>query len=130
MLTVEQQGLLTEGFGLGLRDDINARRLTLSRKEVYAFRRSMKVSAKDLLENRLNTWVAMIRDAESLDSISKMYKVKPSSIRQMLWREKQFHFRKVKGDIRAAGIAKLKRGMAEDKIKLLGLESIEKICPK
>jgi uncharacterized protein YpbB len=96
MLTVKQRALLVEGFGLGLQDKIIAERIGISFTQVYSFRKSQKISGRDLLENRLNTWMDLIRNGMSIESIAKIYILKPASIRQMLWREKIFSFRQAK----------------------------------
>jgi len=116
MLTDEQRGLLIEGFRLGLSDKLLADRLSVSYIQVYKFRRSKDISAKDLLDNRLASWVSLIRQGISLHIISDMYNVKPASIRQMLWREIQFSFKDLKDEMKT----KLPVGLKKTEITLLG----------
>jgi len=91
---------LDEGFVLGLPDTLQAERLNICRTIISAYRRYQGISAKDMLERRLDSWEELIREGKSLDLIAQWYGVKSSSIRQMLWRERQFSFRQVKDELK------------------------------
>lgn len=129
MLTQEQRDLLGEGFELGLYDNLIAKRIGITLKRVYGYRKTLNITGKDLLENRLNSWMKMIRNGFSLELISLVYDVKPQSIRLMLWREKQFSFRQAKQELRGAfqqaGLAAPTgagaSGLKASTIKLFGL---------
>lgn len=129
MLTQDQRDLLVEGFELGLYDNLIAKRIGITLKRVYGYRKSLNITGKDLLENRLNSWMNMVRNGFSLELISLVYDVKPQSIRLMLWREKQFSFREAKQELREAfqqlgqtGPAGAgASGLKESTIKLFGL---------
>ncbi len=120
MLTQEQRKIISEGFKLGIPDIQIAERLSLKYNQIYKFRKKQEISAKDMLKNRLDTWEKMIRDGESLDFIAKIYGFKPSSIRQMLWRERQFSFKQVKEDIKMSSRAKQTKKFSKDIVKLFG----------
>ncbi len=123
MLTNDQRTLVNEGFKLGLHDTLIAKRLSLSLHEVYKFRRKQKISSKDVLENRLNTWARMIKEGNDLALLAEMYEVKPTSIQQMLWRERAFSFREVKREsMMAVSITKQARNIKKSSFKLLGLQ--------
>ena len=121
MLTQEQRELLIEGFGMGLPDTLIAKRLTLAHHTVYKFRRSLKISANDVKENRLNSWADMILKGIDITLIAEMYAVQPRSLRHMLWRERRFSFREAKAEMRIATRAKQTRGIKKRAAKLLGI---------
>ncbi len=121
MLTPELRELLSEGFDMGLPDTLIAKRLMLAHHTVYKFRRSLKISAKEVKENRLNAWADMILNGIDLALIAEMYAVQPRSLRHMLWRERRFSFREAKEETRIATRAKQTRGIKKRTAKLLGL---------
>jgi hypothetical protein len=122
MLTTQQCRHIKEGFKLGLHDTLIAKRLDLSLHEVYKFRRKLKISARSVLENRLNTWARLIKEGTSLDLLSEMYDVKPTSIQQMLWRELGFSFREAKREsLMVVSVSKQTRNIKKSAFELLGL---------
>ncbi len=121
MLTNDQRKLLIEGFELGLPDSLISKRLDLGRLQVYKFRKSINISAKDVLENRLSTWAEMIGNGITLEYIAEIYAVKPTSIRQMLWRERQFSFREAKKKLMLSSLTNQSHKFKKTTIKLFGL---------
>jgi hypothetical protein len=121
MLTNDQRKLLIKGFKSGLPDSLLSKRLNIDRKHIYMFRWSMNISAKDVLENRLDSWADMISKGISLELIAEIYAVKPTSIRQMLWRGRQFSFRSAKEQLRLVTLSKQSHIFNKTMVKLFGL---------
>jgi len=116
----EQETLAMEAFSLGLPDRLTAKRLALRQNDIFKFRESKNISSKDILENRLDNWSEMIKNGLHLELISEMYDVKPASIRQMLWRERQFSFRDATKNLRLASLPKQIEEIKKGNAKLLG----------
>jgi hypothetical protein len=124
MLTEEQRKLINDGFALGLPDSLTAARLGLSIRQVFRYRKSLQITASHVKENRLNSWIHMIYSGVGIEFIGVMYNVMPGSIRQMLWREKDFSFRKLKEEMRDTNnLEKQMSRIAGVPFALLGVEA-------
>jgi hypothetical protein len=96
MLTVKQKHLIKLKLNRGYSDNIIADQLSLKRNLVFKYRQSLLIAADEVFERRLDVWIFLLNRGKHINSIAEKYRVKPYSIRQMLWRERDFSFTALK----------------------------------
>lgn len=111
MLTDEQKELVKKGLQRGLMDTMIAERIGAKHIEVYKYRHELDISREDVLEARYDQWMKLLQSGKSLESIAKLYCVKPDTIINTLYRKRAFSYVEVKRQAENALAAQFRRVM-------------------
>jgi DNA-binding CsgD family transcriptional regulator len=96
MLTDEQKKLITKGLSRGVADTQIAEAIGVKHMQVFNYRKSLGISAQDVVEARYDTWIRMLEAGMSVDLVASLYKVKPESVLNSLYRKRKFSYTEAK----------------------------------
>ncbi len=88
-----QKKVIESAWDRGFRDNQIADFLGVPYLDVFHYRKSLGIPVSTISENRYTTWIRLIEQGVSLESIGEAYDINPYSIKIMLWRKKKFSFR-------------------------------------
>lgn len=79
----------------GFHDNQIAEFIGVPHHQIFHYRKSLGISTDSITENRLDTWIRWIEMGVRLETIAKIYKMKPRSIKLALWQKRDFSFREI-----------------------------------
>ena|SRR5471032_2985786 len=97
MLTAEQKTLITKGLSRGVADTQIAESIPgVKHMQVFLFRKSQGITAKQVLEIRYDTWIRLLESGMSVELVASLYRVKPESVLNTLYRHRHFSYTEAK----------------------------------
>lgn len=111
MLTDEQKKLVEKGLAQGLTDPVIAQMIGAKHIDVYKYRHSLGITRFEVLDNRYDQWLRLLKDGQTLDYVGELYDVKPDTILSTLYRKRDFSYVEVKKEAGKALEAKYRKAM-------------------
>jgi hypothetical protein len=96
MLTDEQKTLITKGLSKGVADTQIAESIGVKHMSVFGYRKSLGITAAQVLEVRYDTWIRLLESGMSVELVASLYKVKPESVLNTLYRKRKFSYTEAK----------------------------------
>ncbi|ANB78020.1 MAG: hypothetical protein AB1704_39340 [Pseudomonadota bacterium] len=96
MLTDEQKTLIKKGLGKGVADTQIAESIGAKHMQVFSYRKQLGITASQVLEIRYDTWIRLLESGMSVDLVASLYKVKPESVLNTLYRKRKFSYTEAK----------------------------------
>lgn len=96
MLTDEQKSLIKKGLGKGVADTQIAESVGATHMQVFSYRKQLDISASQVLEVRYDTWIRLIESGMNVELVASLYKVKPASVLNTLYRKRNFSYTEAK----------------------------------
>lgn len=96
MLTDEQKTLIRKGLSKGVADTQIAESIGVKHMAVFGYRKSLGVTSAQVLEVRYDTWIRLLESGMSVELVASLYKVKPESVLNTLYRKRKFSYTEAK----------------------------------
>jgi ribosomal protein L23 len=96
MLTDEQKKLIAKGLSKGVADTQIAEAIGVKHMQVFNYRKSLGITSQEVVDARYDTWIRMLEAGMSVDLVASLYKVKPESVLNSLYRKRQFSYTEAK----------------------------------
>src|ERR1700722_3565788 len=96
MLTDEKKTLIKKGLGKGVADTQIAESIGAKHMQVFSYRKQLGITASEVLEIRYDTWIRLLESGMSVDLVASLYKVKPESVLNTLYRKRKFSYTEAK----------------------------------
>lgn len=96
MLTDEQKKLIAKGLSKGVTDTQIAEAIGLKHMQVFNYRKSLGVTSAEVVDWRYDTWIRMLEAGMSVDLVASLYKVKPDTVLNSLYRKRDFSYAEAK----------------------------------